>query len=105
MSGQTMQISLCIFLKLLSYRNFVQIYGNFRTCLSFQSHLVRPSFFSSPEPLGSQDELIVYPWSGVRRPSVRRRHPQCSNIFSETAWPIKANFMWCLLGKGERKFI
>ena len=31
-------------------------------------------------------ELIVYPWSGVRR-----RRPQCSNIFySETAWPIKA---------------
>ena len=46
-------------------------------------------------------ELIVYPWSGVRRrPSsvVRRtssvvRRPQCSNIFfSETARPIKAKF-------------
>ena len=50
--------------------------------------------FSSPEPLGSQGELIVYPWSVVR-PSVRRRRrrPQCSNIFfSETAWPIKAKF-------------
>ena len=36
-------------------------------------------------------ELIVYPWSGVRRPSVVRS--QCSNIFfSETAWPIKAKF-------------
>ena len=37
-------------------------------------------------------ELIVYPWSVVRRrPSVLR--PQCSNIFfSETAWPIKAKF-------------
>ena len=37
-------------------------------------------------------ELIVYPWSGVRRrPSVRR--PQYSNIlFSEAAWPIKAKF-------------
>ena len=36
-------------------------------------------------------ELIVYPWSGVRRPSIRR--PQCSNIFfSEIAWPIKAKF-------------
>ena len=35
-------------------------------------------------------ELIVYPWSGVRRPSVRS---QWSNIFfSETAWPIKAKF-------------
>ena len=36
-------------------------------------------------------ELIVYPWSGVRRSGVRRS--QCSNIFfSETAWPIKAKF-------------
>ena len=38
-------------------------------------------------------ELIVYPWSGVRR----RRRPSSSftisNIFfSETAWPIKAKF-------------
>ena len=33
-------------------------------------------------------ELIVYPWSGVRR-----RRPQCSNIFfSETAWLVKAKF-------------
>ena len=44
-------------------------------------------------------ELIVYPWSGVRRTSsvrpsvVRRRRPQCSNIFfSTTAWRIKAKF-------------
>ena len=38
-------------------------------------------------------ELIVYQWSGVRRrPSVVVRRPQCSNIFSETAWPIKAKF-------------
>ena len=39
-------------------------------------------------------ELIVYPWSGVRRTSsVRRRRPQCSNIFfSETVGPIKAKF-------------
>ena len=46
--------------------------------------------FSSPEPLGSQGELIVYPLS--RRPSVVRRS-QCSKIFSsETGWPIKAKF-------------
>ena len=46
--------------------------------------------FSSPEPLGSQGELIVCPSS--RRPSVRRRS-QCSKIFfSETAGPIKAKF-------------
>ena len=56
-------------------------------------------FFSSPEPLGSQSELIVYPCSGVRRRRCRgrgrcrcrRRRQQCLNIFSsETAWPIKA---------------
>ena len=41
-------------------------------------------------------ELIVYPWSGVRRPSVRPSvivRPQCSKIFfSETPGPIKAKF-------------
>ena len=57
--------------------------------------------FSSLEPKALRliGELIVYPWSGVRRrpsyvvrPSSVRR-PQCSNIFfSETAWPIKAKF-------------
>ena len=46
-------------------------------------------FISSPEPLGSQGELIVYPSS--RRPSVV--HPPFSKIFSsETAWPVKAKF-------------
>ena len=53
------------------------------------------NIFSSPEPLGSQGELIVYPSS--RRPSVVRRpfvvRPPFPNIFfSETAWPIKAKF-------------
>ena len=49
--------------------------------------------FSSPEPSGSQGELIIYPWSGVRRPSSSVVRPQFSNIFSsETAWPIKAKF-------------
>ena len=40
-------------------------------------------------------ELIVYPWSGVRRCRRRRcrRRPSFSNVFSsETAWRIKANF-------------
>ena len=50
--------------------------------------------FSSPEPSGSQGELIVYPCSGVRcrcRRCRRRCRQQCLNIFSsETAWPIKA---------------
>ena len=44
--------------------------------------------FSSPEPSGSQGELIVYPYSGVRCRC--RRRQQCLNIFSsETALPIK----------------
>ena len=46
--------------------------------------------FSSPEPLGSQGELIVYPSS--RRPSVRRRPPFSKIFSSDTAWPIKAKF-------------
>ena len=46
---------------------------------------------SSPEPSGSQGELIVYPYSGVR--CHRRRHQQCLNIFSsETTLTIKAKF-------------
>ena len=44
--------------------------------------------FSSPEPSGSQGELIVYPYSGVRC----RHRQQCLNISSETALPIKAKF-------------
>ena len=53
-------------------------------------------FFSSPEPSGSQGELIVYPYSGIRR--CRRClcrcrcRQQCLNISSETALPIKAKF-------------
>ena len=48
------------------------------------------SIISSPEPLGLQGELLVYPSS--RRPSVVRRS-QCSKIFfAETAGQIKAKF-------------
>ena len=55
-----------------------------------------PPLFSSPELLGSQGEITVYPSSrrpsvGVRRPSVGVR-PPFLKIFSETAWPIKAKF-------------
>ena len=46
--------------------------------------------FSSPEPSGSQGELIVYPYSGV---CCCRCRQKCLNIFSsETALPIKAKF-------------
>ena len=50
-------------------------------------------FISSPEPSGSQGELIVYPYSGVRCRCCCRCRQQCLNIFSsETALPIKAKF-------------
>ena len=47
-------------------------------------------FISSPEPSGSQGELIEYASSGVR---YFRYRQQCLNSFSsEIAWPIKAKF-------------
>ena len=60
--------------------------------------------FSSPEPSGSQGELLVYLCSGARhcRPSV---------VYSvQTSSPLKLgqskpNFMWNLLGTGEQRFI
>ena len=62
-------------------------------------------FFSSPEPLGSQGELTLYPYSGVRcRRRGRRRRQQCLNIFSsETALPIKAKFYVEPPWEGETK--
>ena len=52
---------------------------------------VRTRIFSSPEPSGSQGELIVYLYSGVCCHCHRRQ--QYLNIFSsETALPIKAKF-------------
>ena len=63
-------------------------------CLEFYGMLlvICQYIFSSPESLGSQGELIVYPYSGVRCRRCRR-HQQCLNIFSsETALPIKAKF-------------
>ena len=77
-------------------------------CTSVHINLQRCRLFSSPEPLCSQGELTVYPCSVVRRSSCCRCccGPQCSNIFfSETAGPIKANFMWYIHRKGERKFV
>ena len=54
------------------------------------SERLKIKIFSSPEPLGSQGELIVYPSS--RRPSAASVLPPFSKIFSETTWPIKAKF-------------
>ena len=62
------------------------------------------NIFSSPEPSGSQGELIVYPCSvvlpSVRRPSVVRRPPFSKIFSSETAWPIKAKFYMKHLWEG-----
>ena len=73
--------------------------------LSRKSVLTFRVFFSSPEPSGSQGELIVYPYSGVRCRRCRRRQ-QCLNIFSsETALPIKAKFYVEPPWEGGTKFI
>ena len=56
---------------------------------------------SSPEPLGSQGELIVYPSSW--RPSVVRRFQRSSSL--KPLGQSKSKFMWSILGKGESKFI
>ena len=58
--------------------------------LRYLKFLSASRIISSPEPLGSQGELIVYQW--IRRPSVRRCPPFSKIFFSETAWPIKAKF-------------
>ena len=56
-------------------------------CLCF--YISKKKVFSSPEPLGSQDELIIYACSDVHL-SVRR--PFTISNISETAWPIKVKF-------------
>ena len=65
---------------------------------------IRPKnvdIFSSPEPLGSQGELIVYQSS--RRPSVRPSSVRRRKQFQTSSSPkplgrSKPNFMWSLLG-------
>ena len=77
--------------------------------LKFACNIWNPNsttFISSPEPLGSQGELIVYPCSGVR-PSVVRHHP--STIFKHLPRNRLANQSQILcgasLGKGIRSLI
>ena len=60
--------------------------------------------FSSPEPLGSQGELIVYPCSGVRCRRGRGQQFQTTSPLKPLG-QSKPNFMWSLLGKGEPKFV
>ena len=67
------------------------------------SFAAKGCLFSSPEPLGSQGELIVYPYSGVRC-RCRRCSQQCLNIFSsETVLPIKAKYYVESLWEGGMK--
>ena len=77
-------------------------------CLSISVRKLRTItvIFSSPEPLGSKGELIVYPSS--RRPSSSVGPSVHHFQRSSPLKPLdqsKPNFMWSLLGKGERKFI
>ena len=84
------------------YEMHVYIVLNVRNGMASKYHLF---VFSSPEPLGSQGELIVYPSSRcpvVRRPSICRQ--PLSKIFSsETTWPIKAKFYVEPPWEGETK--
>ena len=60
--------------------------------------------FSSPEPSGSQGELIVYPCSGLRR----CHRLSVNNVQTSSLKPLgqsKTNFIWSLLGKGEKVYI
>ena len=73
----------------------------FRKCYKINKNSCQ--FISSPEPSGSQGELIVYTCSVVRpsvRPSVVRRPPFSKIFSSETAWPIKAKFYMKHLWEG-----
>ena len=71
-------------------------------CTEHSCLILFSCIFSSPEPSGSQGELIVYPYSGVR--CRRRGCQQCLNIFSsETALPIKAKFYVEPLWEGGTK--
>ena len=72
--------------------------GSFRSVFFGLCHFVLsinvcgslPPITSSPEPLGSQGGLIVYPCFCIRLLS--SVHPAVSNILSQTARPIKAKF-------------
>ena len=82
----------------------VQIRAPYRARETSQFQLTGvPGVFSSPEPSGSQGELIVYPCSVVCPsvcPSSVRRPPFSKIFFSETAWPIKAKFYMKHLWEG-----
>ena len=72
--------------------------------ISMQSesfYLQNKILVSSPEPPGSQGEIIVYPFSGVC--NCGRQQFQKSSPLKPLG-QSKPNFMWSLLGKGEQEF-
>ena len=81
-------------LKALWVNNFIKVVSLALDRFGTKRKILRSvsCIFSSPE-LKAHGELIGYPWSGVRHPSVHRPSFTISNIFfSKTAWPIKAKF-------------
>ena len=84
----TCKINLCCRYRFMFYVKYMCICPSGKQVIAMNTHL-NPflyrktricrgiSIFSSPEPFGSQGELIVYPCSVVRR----RCRPQCSNVF------------------------
>ena len=79
----------------------------FHGCKNVHLQMKIFNIFSSPEPLRSQGELIIYPSS--RRTSVGVRplasvvRPPFLKISSETTWPIKAKFYVGLSWEGRTK--
>ena len=61
---------------------------------------IGPLVFSSPEPLGSQGELIVYPCSGVR-PSSSVRRPSVHNFKFYVEPPWEGGTKVCINGPGH----
>ena len=60
---------------------------------------------SSPEPLGSQGELIVYPCSVVVVMVVVIDHTFQLSSSLKPLGQSNSNFMWIIVRKGEPKFI
>ena len=107
-SLQYFDLRLLCYLSAESFLNSIKILKNIIAfngidCEKLNSFhfIIKPAILSSPEPSGSQGELIVKPCSDVR-PSVLRT--QFSEIFFETN-QSKPNFKRSLLGKGKPKFI
>ena len=98
----SVESDLAYMLKANNALNFVRIMSAIAS-LIFQAKFsdFDNSCFSSPEPLGSQGELIVYPLS--RRPSVVYRPSVVHHFQRSTTWPIRAKFYVEHLWEGGTK--